>query len=155
MTDDFTALTEADHWLDWLGDNPAQAVRDEIARMLRQQVPTAALEWVRLLDKPYFLTGGRKQFNDPNKLIVKRAALAVPFELQVRSEGGVEQLRGVFSWVATGLNAERNDCAYLDLGVEMEWASMMLKARIYELDTPSQQQTTARGRWWEFWRKKP
>jgi hypothetical protein len=46
--------------------------------MLNQQVPASVLEPVRLLDRPYFLTGGRKLFNDPNKLIIKRAAFERP-----------------------------------------------------------------------------
>ena len=81
MIDDFSSLTTSDHWLGWLGDDPARAVRSEIEDILRQQVPTARLVWVRLLEKPYYLTGGRKLPEDPGKIIVTRAGLAVPFEL--------------------------------------------------------------------------
>src|SRR5947209_1825065 len=108
MTDDFTPLTDADHWLDWVGDDPARVVRGEIERRLREQAPTATLEWVRLLGKPEFLTVGRKLPDDPDKIIATGAALAVLFELQVHSEGRQEQLHGVFSLVVTGLDAERN-----------------------------------------------
>jgi hypothetical protein len=134
MTDDFTALIGPDHWLGWLGDDPARAVRDELERLLREQVPTATLEWVRLSEKPEFLTGGRKLPEDPDTIIAPRAAFAVAFELQVRSDEGREALRGVFSWVVTGLDAERRDRLYLDLNAEMGWAAEALKARVYEPD---------------------
>jgi hypothetical protein len=134
MTDDFTPLTSPDHWLDWLGDDPARAVRDEIEGILRGQSPTATLEWVHLVGTPYFLTGGRKMPDAPTKLIVTRAALAAPFELQVRSEGRLDRLRGVFSWVAAGLDGTRRDRVFFDLDAELAWASEKLKARIYELD---------------------
>src|SRR5262245_55810574 len=103
MADDFSPLTGSGHWLGWLGDDPAQAVRGEIEGILRRQVPTARLEWAHLLAEPYYLTGGRKLPDDPGQMVVTRAALAVPFALQVQSAEGVEQLCGVFSWVAVGL----------------------------------------------------
>jgi hypothetical protein len=112
-------------------------VRDEIEGILREQVATAELEWVRLLAKPHYLTGGRKLPDEPDQIIVTRAALAVPFELQVRSAGRVDRLRGVFSWVAAGLDGARRDRRYFDLDAEFEWASEQLTARIYELGAPA------------------
>jgi hypothetical protein len=82
MTDDFTPLTSSDHWLGWLGDDPAQAVRGKIEGILREQVSTARLEWIRLLGEPYYLTGGRRMPDETSKIIVTRAALAVSFELR-------------------------------------------------------------------------
>lgn len=117
MTDDFSPLTKPDHYLGWLGDDPARAVRGEIEHSLQQQVPTAALRWVCLQGEPYFLTGGRRPPDDPDRLILTRAALAVSFELEVDASEKTEQLRGVFSWVAAGLDAERRDRTYLDLGL--------------------------------------
>lgn len=128
---DLTLLTTSDRWLGWLGDDPAQAVYSGIEGLLRQQVSTAKLDWLRLLDNPYFLTCGRRTLGSPEKLIVTRAALAVPFELEVESAGETDRLRGVFSWVASGLDEERHDQLYFDLDVEFAWASEQLLARIY------------------------
>jgi hypothetical protein len=136
MTDDFTPLTEPDHWLGWLGDDPARAVREQIEGMLRQQKATARLDWVRLLGEPHFLTGGRKLPDEPTKIVVTRAGLAVAFELQVWSEGGLDRLRGVFSWVAALDGADRRDRVWLDLGDDAKSAPERLTARIYELDAP-------------------
>ncbi|MCU0492188.1 MAG: hypothetical protein MUD01_11400 [Chloroflexaceae bacterium] len=131
MSDDLTPLTESKHWLGWLGDDPTQALREEIEHMLQRQVPTARLEWLRLTGEPAFLTGGRRRPDDETKIIVIRAALAVPFVLLVRSEGRADELQGVFSWVATGLDDERHDRAFLDLDAAMDWATDMLKTRMY------------------------
>jgi hypothetical protein len=137
MTDDLTPLDGSKHWLGWLGEDPAKAVRAEIERILRQQVPTARLRWLRLLADPSYLTGGRKAADNPNHMIVTRAALAIPFELMVESAESAEQLRGVFSWVAVGLDGQRRrDRVHFDLGADMQWASDQLKLRIYELDEP-------------------
>jgi hypothetical protein len=134
MTDDFTPLTGSNHWLGWLGDDPAAAVRDEIESILRKQVATSTVEWIRLVGEPYFLTGGRKIPEEPSKMIVTRAALAVAFELEVRADEHVEQLAGVFSWVAIRLDGERRDRIHFDLNADLEWASDQLKARLYEMD---------------------
>jgi len=109
---DLSILTASDHWLGWLGDDPAQAVHSEIEGLLRQQAPTAKLEWLRLLEKPCFLTGGRKVPDSPQQIVVIRAAFAVPFELEVTSGGKSDRLCGVFSWVASGLDEERHDQLY-------------------------------------------
>jgi hypothetical protein len=139
MTDDFTPLTTCNHWLGWLGADPTQEVRDSIERMLREQVPSAKLNWIRLLGEPYFLTGGRRIAEEPSKIIATRAALAVAFELQVSADHGVETLTGVFSWVAAALDgANRRDRSYFDINAEMPWASDQLNARIYELDAESE-----------------
>jgi hypothetical protein len=136
MRDDFSPLTSSKHWLGWLGDDPARAIRTEIEDVLRQQVATAKVEWVRLLEPPYYLTGGRKAPDDPQKMIVTRAGLAAPFELDVRSASGVDRLRGVFSWVATGLDGARQDRVFLDLDTEFQVARDELQVRLYGLDLP-------------------
>jgi hypothetical protein len=134
MTDDFTPLTNSNHWLGWVGDDPAQAVRGEIEGILRQQVPSAKLAWIHLNGDPYFLTGGRKAPDDPGKIVVSRAALAVSFELEVTSADRTDHLHGVFSWVVSGLDDMRRDRVYFDIDADLASASEQLKIRIYELD---------------------
>jgi hypothetical protein len=75
-------------------------------------------------------------------MLVTRAALAAPFELQVRSIGRVDQLRGVFSWVAIGLHAEREDRVYLELDFDFQDACDLLPMRIYGLGAPADGDTT-------------
>jgi hypothetical protein len=136
--DDFTPLTSADHWLGWLGDDPARTLRDAIERSLQQQVPKATLNWVRLGPTPHFLTGGRRDPADEGKVIVTRAALAVTFDLEVDDGAGqIERLAGSYSWVAAGLDegeGGRLDRVFFDLGASLDEARAALQARIYEID---------------------
>ncbi|MEV0143511.1 MULTISPECIES: hypothetical protein [unclassified Nonomuraea] len=103
-------------------------------------MPGSVLEWVKVLGTPEFLTGGRRDPDDPDKVLVVRAALALPFALSVRSPGGERSvLQGVFSWAAAGLDRPggRRDRVWFDLGAGLEDAAGLLRDRIYSLDEPS------------------
>ncbi|MFF7645231.1 hypothetical protein ACFZCX_34045 [Streptomyces canus] len=76
--DDFGKLTDPDHWLGWLGDDLAAAVRQGIEDSLRSQAADAVVEWVKILEAPRFLTGGRRHSEDEQLMVVTRAALAAP-----------------------------------------------------------------------------
>ncbi|MFH9295595.1 hypothetical protein [Streptomyces sp. NPDC017520] len=134
--DDFSKLTEPDHWLGWLGDNPAAAVREGIEESLRAQVADAVVEWVKILETPRFLTAGRQSSKNDEVMLVTRAALAAPFALSVRTtRHGRSVLLGVFSWAAVNLSPPgvRKDRHWFDLGVELDWAGEQLQGRIYEI----------------------
>lgn len=135
--DDFSKLTDPDHWLGWLGDDPATAVRKGIEESLRAQVADAVVEWVKILETPRFLTGGRRHSEDEQVMLVTRAALAAPFALSVRTtQHGRSILLGVFSWAAVNLSTPqvRKDRHWFDLGVGLDWAGERLQGRIYEID---------------------
>ncbi|MEU3607956.1 hypothetical protein AB0E83_21275 [Streptomyces sp. NPDC035033] len=135
--DDFGKLTDPDHWLGWLGDDPAAAVRRGIEESLRAQVADAVVEWVKILETPRFLTGGRRHSEDEQAVLVTRAALAAPFALSVRTaQHGRSVLMGVFSWAAVNLAPPgvRKDRHWFDLGVGLDWAAEQLRERIYAVD---------------------
>ncbi|MCX4672459.1 hypothetical protein OG453_38395 [Streptomyces sp. NBC_01381] len=135
--DDFSKLTDPDHWLGRLGDDPATAVRKGIEDSLRAQVADAVIEWAKILETPRFLTGGRQHSENEQTMVVTRAALAAPFALSVRTtQHGRSILLGVFSWAAVNLATPeaRKDRHWFDLGVGLDWASEQLQGRIYEVD---------------------
>jgi hypothetical protein len=135
--DDFTKLTDPDHWLGWLGDDPATAVRKGIEECLRGQVADAVVEWVKILETPRFLTAGRPHSEVEQFMLVTRAALAAPFALSVHaSQHGRSVLLGVFSWAAVNLSPPgvRKDRHWFDLGVGLDWAGEQLQRRIYDMD---------------------
>ncbi|MFE2583194.1 hypothetical protein [Streptomyces sp. NPDC059378] len=137
--DDFSKLTDPDHWLGWLGDDPAAAVRMGIEESLRAQVADAVVEWVKILETPRFLTGMRRHSEDDDQImLVTRAALAAPFALSVRAaQHGRSILLGVFSWAAVNLAPPgvRRDRRWFDLGAGLDWAGERLEERIYEIDS--------------------
>ncbi|MER5349411.1 hypothetical protein ABT093_03625 [Kitasatospora sp. NPDC002551] len=137
--DDFAELTGSDHWLDWLGE-PARAIRDSIAHCLSDQVQGAELEWVKILDEPRYLTGGRRSPGHEDRIIVTRAGLAVSFALSVTAPGHKREiLTGVFTWVAARLDQPdgRKDQVWLDLWSDLDRAEAELRERIYLVGQPA------------------
>ncbi|MEV0330052.1 hypothetical protein AB0H63_26895 [Micromonospora echinospora] len=138
--DDFTQLVSTGHFLDWLGDDPAAAVRESVAEIVDEQVPGATVRWMKITDKPRFLTAGRRAPNDPERLILTRAALAVSFAIGVDAPSGrYDILWGAHSIVVAGL--DRGDQArirvWFDLWTELDTAEQHLRTRITEVDPAS------------------
>jgi hypothetical protein len=135
--DDFSKLTEMDHFWHWLPDRPEAAVREAVQETLTAQVEGAVLEWMKVTDKPEVVTGAKRSPDDEQHVIVVRTAVAVPFALSVRSPSGRREiLWGVFTWAASGLDkpAARHDRTWFDLRADLEWAAERLKERVYEVE---------------------
>lgn len=136
---DFAALTEPGHWLDWLGDDPGAAVLTEVGRILNRQIEGTVVEWMKVVETPRFLTGGRPSPDDPERVVFTRTGLALPFALMACPPRGARSVvLGVLSWVATGLDrpGERRDRVWLDVDADLDHAERELRSRIYELDRP-------------------
>jgi hypothetical protein len=133
--DDFELLTEADHWLDWLGDQPGRAVRDRIEEMLAEQVDGAKVEWLKVIAEPRFLTGGKPLPDDPGKAQVVRTGLAVEFGLSVvQPDGQRDVLTGVFSLAVAGMDEPAaREQSWLDLGETIDRAGPLLEERLLSL----------------------
>ncbi|MBJ6617645.1 hypothetical protein [Streptomyces sp. DHE17-7] len=85
-----------DHWLLVKAMDPRRLSQRRIEESLRAQVADAVVEWVKILETPRFLTGGRRHSEDEQVMLVTRAALAAPFALSVRTtQHGRSILRGV------------------------------------------------------------
>jgi len=130
--DDFVKLTESDHWLDWLGEEPAVAVRRSIQDIVAEQVPGAELEWLKIVDAPRYLTMGRRHQGGEERVIVTRAAIALAFAVSVASPGRRREiLDGTFTWIAINLDepGTRKDRVWFDLRTDLDWAEAQLRDR--------------------------
>lgn len=137
MRDDFTKLESPDHWLGWLPDTPGRSVRTALEKTLGEQVAGAVVEWVKVVEEPVFLTAGVRSSSEPDRLIVRRAAIAVVFALGVRAPGRrLDILIGAFSWAAVGLDQPggRRDRNWLDLGMSRTRAEELLRDRVHQVD---------------------
>ncbi|GAB3189401.1 hypothetical protein FHX75_111228 [Micromonospora palomenae] len=140
VRDDFTRLVSTGHFLDWLGDDPAETFRQSVAEIIDQQVPGATVRWMKITDEPRFLTAGRRAPDDPSSLILTRAALAASFAMGVDSPSGrYELLSGVYSIAVAGLDrGERaRSRVWFDLWATLDAAEQQLRDRIAEVASPS------------------
>lgn len=116
--DDFTNLEQTRHMLEWLADDPYQAIRSKIEDTLRQQVADSVLESLRVTSQPQWLTGARRTEEDNDKAILVRTAVVFEFELAVASGGQLHSLSGTFSWAGINLDdpENRQQRIWFDLG---------------------------------------
>jgi hypothetical protein len=94
------------------------------------------VEWVKIVDDPVFLTVGVRSAAHPQRLAIRRAALAVVFALGVRPpQRKPVILTGAFSWAAVGLDQPggRRDRTWFDLNMPREHAEELLKHRVYQV----------------------
>lgn len=91
--------------LQWLADDPYPAIRYEVEQILRKQVPDAQLARFTVTGAPDWLTGAKPSPLDETKAILVRCAVAIPFDLEVKSAAtGDETFGGVFTWAASYLD---------------------------------------------------
>ena len=133
---DFSAFEPTDHMLKWLANDPYNVICTETERILARQVPGAQLLAFQVVAEPEWLTGGRRDEADPDKIIVVRTGVAFPFTLAVSEPSGViQELHGVFSWVGANLDdsSQLQQRIWFDLGgtLEQYGASGELKDRLY------------------------
>ncbi|WP_328322774.1 hypothetical protein OHA70_28660 [Kribbella sp. NBC_00382] len=134
--DDFSALTEPGHWLEWLGEDPGQVVQDSIELSLAAQVAGAKVQWLKFTGEPAFVTGGQPLPDDSGRAQVVRTGLSVEFILAVvRPSGERDVLKGVYTLAIAGMDEpEARERSWLDLGATMEQIGPLLETRLYELD---------------------
>ena len=134
--DDFSKLSSTEHMLKWLSDDPFNAIRTEVESILRQQVPGARLTKFCVTSEPQWLTGGRPDDDDPDKVILVRTGVAFEFFLVVQEPiGPVHELQGTYSWVGIHLDdpIEGKFRVWLDLDatLETQGAEGELMGRMY------------------------
>ncbi|MFI8802755.1 hypothetical protein ACWIF8_01690 [Micromonospora chalcea] len=135
--DDFTKLFSTDHFLQWLGHDPAATIQESVAEIVDEQVPGAAVRWMKITDEPRFLTAGRRDADDPDSLIVTRAALAAAFAIGVDAPARPHEiLWGVYSVAVVGLDRgeQARSRVWFDLWTGLDAAEQQLVTRIGDVD---------------------
>jgi hypothetical protein len=121
--DDFFKLHPTEHMLQWLSDEPYNAIREQIESTLQRQVPGSRLVEFGVTSDPQWLNGARPGGDDPDKLILVRTGVAFEFNLVVHEPSGqAHQLQGTYSWVGVHLDDPGNaqQRVWLDLGATLE-----------------------------------
>jgi hypothetical protein len=134
--DDFVKLQETPHMFEWFADEPEAAIRASIEGMLCEQVADSRLERLIVTSEADWLTGGRRQDDDPDKMLLVRAAFAFEFALRVIDPAGTAfDLRGVFTWAIADVDrpGEAKSRQWLDIDGDLRQfgSDGELKERVY------------------------
>ena len=104
MTDNFQALDDTRHMLQWLADEPYEEIRSSVESILREQVADSRLIDFAVTSEPDWLTVGTRSPDNPDAIILNRTATAFEFCLHVSGGGQIHELHGVYTWAAWHLN---------------------------------------------------
>ena len=83
MTDNFQALDDTRHMLQWLADEPYEEIRSSVESILREQVADSRLIDFAVTSEPDWLTVGTRSPDNPDAIILNRTATAFEFCLHV------------------------------------------------------------------------
>lgn len=136
--DDFRIFDHSAHMLFWLGDEPFKAIRTEIESGFARQDPGCSVESIKCSGQPYFLTGARKDPDDPSRVILSRMGVAFQTAVVVITSGAARvELDAVCSIVGTNLDDPENTSLRLDFDIpgDLAEASEALKVKLYESGT--------------------
>ena len=95
--DDFGSFASYEHMFFYLTD-PYAMIREEIERLLRQQVADTVLDSIRTHDEPLWLTLGR-QVDDPGKVVVGHYGFCFRANLSVRTSSHEEDLDSTLTFL--------------------------------------------------------
>ena len=79
MTDNFQALDDTRHMLQWLADKPYEEIRSSVESILREQVADSLLIDFAVTSEPDWLTVGTRSPDNPDAIILNRTATAFEF----------------------------------------------------------------------------
>ena len=79
MTDNFQALDDTCHMLQWLTDEPYAEIRGSVESILREQVADSRLIDFAVTSEPDWLTVSTRSPDNPDTIILNRTATAFEF----------------------------------------------------------------------------
>ncbi|WP_162817659.1 hypothetical protein [Neisseria elongata] len=97
MTDNFQALDDTRHMLQWLADEPYEEIRSSVESILREQVADSRLIDFAVTSEPDWLTVGTRSPDNLDAIILNRTATAFEFCLHVSGGGQIHELHGVYT----------------------------------------------------------
>jgi hypothetical protein len=132
----FEPFEETIHMFKWLHPDPTEAIKTAFQENLNSQVSGSVLTKLHIVNSPQWLSGGIRQEDDEDKVILVRAGVAFSFILNVQDASDVvHELTGVYSWVAVNMNKneETKQRTWFDLnGTLEEFGSKgILATRVY------------------------
>lgn len=132
----FNRLEQTKHMLAWLNDDPYSDIVTMVENVFSQQVSGSKIVEFIVTSEPDWLTGGLPEANNPDKVVLVRAAVAFECAIKIGSpDGQLHELQGVLTLAGVNLNDDRlrSQRLWVDLdGVLEEFGSQgALMSRVY------------------------
>lgn len=88
MHTDFTLFDDSKHMLEWLTDEPERMILETVEEMIAEQMPGATIHQFVVTHKPHWLTRGRKDEEDEEKMILIGTGTAFAVSITIAEPGG-------------------------------------------------------------------
>lgn len=119
----FSRLEQTKHMLEWLNDDPYSAIVTMAENVFSQQVSGSKIVEFVVTSEPDWLTGGLPEADNPDKMVLVRAAVAFECAIKIGSpDGQLHELQWVFTLAGVNLNNDRlrSQRLWVDLGGVLE-----------------------------------
>ena len=132
MKNNFKKLDDTKHMLEWFSEEPYVEILQSVEQMYIKQESSSNLLEFNVVSEVQWLSAGRKT-KDANQVILVRAGVAFLSEFTLKDNNGTYHLKGVFTWVARGLDTEVKQQKWMDLDGTLEefGSNGILNDRIY------------------------
>ena len=132
-------LDDSAHMLAWLHPTPIEEIKRLFISYVDRLAPEAYIQSLTVTSKPQWLTGGKRNPENANKVIVTRAGVAFCFAFHAAHHVGPSaDVSGVFSWVGVDLDdaAHTEHQTWFDIHGSLEelGSEGRLSLRIYDVD---------------------
>ena len=114
--DDLTPFDDTMHMLEWLHPEPLAEIKGDFEKWVSEQSPGSEVVWLKVVQPPQWLTGGRKTEDGDGQVILVRTGVAFAFRTRVRGASrAMHNLSGVFTWVAWDMDTKPQQRLWIDL----------------------------------------
>ncbi|MRM83152.1 hypothetical protein D1003_04840 [Riemerella anatipestifer] len=115
----FQKLKSTRHMLEWLSEEPFDAILSSVEEMFCEQRADTKLLSFKVTSEPQWLTGGKK-VEESQEMIVVRCGVAFSCEFILKNGNEEHLLKGVFSWVGIHMDTQPTTKMWMDLDGTLE-----------------------------------
>jgi hypothetical protein len=122
-------------WQEYLNQDPIQAGREHIVRLIEQQVEGTRVSRLNIGESQTLARTYPTNEPGENRDRARAIGLLSYFTARAECKGKKEDIAGAFTWLIINLDKQSaNENMYLDLGRDVETALKKFKFRIYECE---------------------
>ncbi len=133
--DDFAIFEDSQHMFAWSSAKPAEIIRFPAEDLVSNSLPGSTLRQILCSGEPKYLTGARKQADDPNQVIMTRMGVAFETRFVIDRPNGVqEEVSGISALICQNLDRQEELTIRLEFtpGGNLSEVEASLAVKLYE-----------------------